>query len=176
MLSLLKLKKIWQLDNGKLGDIRTNKLTEDHFDKNAYSQMRVHLAVKVFSQSMIDLIKAHAEKCGVIGKYKSIIVVIEKLDRLVDICNGTGMGNQGIDKNCKCVDSPVHRNLEELTDILMNFLEWKKVNRKRREEGIHYLAVTRRFMLANFWYHWTCPNISKRRSIKDNGSASRGHG
>ena len=48
-MSLKKLEKIWKCDNGRLGDLRTNILTTDHFNKNPYSCMRVHLAIQVVS-------------------------------------------------------------------------------------------------------------------------------
>ena len=80
-LSLMMLMQIWNCDRGRDRDLRTNILTEDHFKKNAYSRMRVHLAVQVFSNSMSMMIKAHAEKCGGLDKYASLLLIVEKLDR-----------------------------------------------------------------------------------------------
>ena len=49
-MSLTMLQKCWDADGGGSlsGDLQTNILTPDHFPpKNAYSRMRVHLAVQV---------------------------------------------------------------------------------------------------------------------------------
>ena len=81
MMSLKMLQDIWEQDSGRMGDIRTNILTLDHFLKNSYSRMRVHLAVQVMSNSMACLIKSHAEACGGQEKYKSILRIIERVDR-----------------------------------------------------------------------------------------------
>ena len=80
-MSLLMMRKIWKCDSGRKGDLRTNILTEDHFKKNAYSRMRVHLAVQIFSTSMSLMIKAHAEKCGGVEKHMPLLRIVEKLDR-----------------------------------------------------------------------------------------------
>ena len=80
-ISLRKLKIVWKCDGGKIGDIRTNILTEDHFKKNSYSRMRVHLAVQIFSQGMLQLIQAHGNKCGGAGNFSQVKIIIEKIDR-----------------------------------------------------------------------------------------------
>ena len=80
-MSLDKLYEIWECDGGRMGDIRTNILTKDHFEKNSYSCMRVFLAVQVMSQSMLRLILRHAEKCDGIDNYKGVIEIIKKVDR-----------------------------------------------------------------------------------------------
>ena len=48
-LSLDMIKVAWLWDDEGFGSTRKTKLTEDHFYKNAYSRMRVHLAVQVVS-------------------------------------------------------------------------------------------------------------------------------
>ena len=48
----------------KMGNLRTHILTYDHFERNSYSRMRVHLAVQVVSNSMVRLINDHSDKCG----------------------------------------------------------------------------------------------------------------
>ena len=137
-MSLKKLEKIWKCDNGRLGDLRTNILTTDHFNKNPYSRMRVHLAMQVLSQSMMHMIDAHAEKCGGMDEYEPMREIICGIDRLVDICNNTDMSNRGVYKGllnlpttystniipkkhsppsvlgCKMIDSPDHEHLDEL--------------------------------------------------------------
>ena len=73
---------MWKCDGGKLGDIRTNILTKDHFKKNSYSRMRLHLAVQIFSQGMLQLIEAHGNKWGGgADKFVQVKTIIEKIDR-----------------------------------------------------------------------------------------------
>ena len=62
------LRDVWEYDSGKMGNLRTNMLTNDHFVKKSYSRMRVHLAVQVVSNSMVRLINYYAKICGG-GKY-----------------------------------------------------------------------------------------------------------
>ena len=64
---------------------RTNKETHDNFHKYAYSRMRIHLVVQIFSQSMIHLIDKHASEYSAIKKYHSLKKLITSIDRLVDI-------------------------------------------------------------------------------------------
>jgi len=47
-LSLKMMEDIWNCDKWRIGDLRTFCLTFDHFAKNAYSRMRIHLAVQFF--------------------------------------------------------------------------------------------------------------------------------
>ena len=64
-MSLKILENVWKKSAGSgMGSIRTNNITHEHFHKNAYSRMRFHLAIQVFSQSMIRLIDKHASECG----------------------------------------------------------------------------------------------------------------
>ena len=63
-LNLKMLRDVWECDSGKMGNLRTNMLTNDHFVKNSYSRMRVHLAVQVVSNSMVRLINDYAKICG----------------------------------------------------------------------------------------------------------------
>ena len=128
-MSLTSLKKHWEVDCGDslVGDLRTNIFTPDHFppNKNAYSRMRVHLAVQVKSQSAIRIFRDNAEKCSGIAEVEPHIAVIEKVDRLIDIWNNTGMSNRKEFKGCEMIDSPNHFHLEELFEILDLFCEWK---------------------------------------------------
>ena len=58
------LRDVWEYDSGKMGNSRTNMLTNDHFVQKSYSRMRVHLAVQVVSNSMVGLINDYADICG----------------------------------------------------------------------------------------------------------------
>ena len=50
-MSLKMLENVWKNPAGSgMSSNRTNNLTHEHFHKNTYSRMRVHLAVQVVSQ------------------------------------------------------------------------------------------------------------------------------
>ena len=61
-LDLKMLRDVWECDSGKMGNLRTNMLTHDHFVKKSYLRMSVHLAVQVVSNSMVRLINDYAKK------------------------------------------------------------------------------------------------------------------
>ena len=46
------------------------------------------------------------------------------------------MSNCGVQKGCKCIDSPNHKHFEELLDILTVFCEWKSEVGKNTDEYI----------------------------------------
>jgi hypothetical protein len=49
-----------------------------------------------------------------------------KVDRLVDICNGTIKNKKGVKKGCENIDRPDHPLLKEALEVLVMFAEWKK--------------------------------------------------
>ena len=73
--------------------------------------MRIYLAVQVISETMLRLIENNAQFCKGIERYSSIVEIIKKVDRLVDICNGTDMSKQKVWKGCECINSPTHKHL-----------------------------------------------------------------
>lgn len=76
--------KIALNDDGFCATKKIN-LTEDHFYKNAYSRMRVHLAVQVVSQSVVCLIDKYEEEKEFVSKYASLRDIVLACDRFVDI-------------------------------------------------------------------------------------------
>ena len=74
-------------DDEGFGAIRKTVLAEDHFYKNAYSRMRVHLAVQVLSSSVGSLIARYAADQGDETKkrYTPLRSIVIACDRLVDI-------------------------------------------------------------------------------------------
>lgn len=82
-LSLNMIKKAWLWDREGLGATRKTVLTEDYFHKNAYSRMRVHLAVQVVSQSVVHLINRYAAANDTVEEYSLLKDVILACDRLV---------------------------------------------------------------------------------------------
>ena len=126
-LSLQMLWQVWQNEGGAAGwGLRTNKFTAEHFEKDSYSRMRVYLAVQVVSMTMCNLIdnQLSAEKLNA-QLYGPLRRIIEKVDRLVDIFNGTKENKQKVPKGCENVNSPSHDHLGEVLDILALFNEWR---------------------------------------------------
>ena len=128
-LSLEMIKVAWLWDNEGFSTIRKTVLTEDNFYKNAYSRMRVHLAVQVLSSSVLSLIDRYSKEKGsdIVQKYAPLRTIIQSCDRLVDIWNA----NHG--KKCKCIDSPIHPHIKELHAILLVFAEWKNSCKSKNE-------------------------------------------
>ena len=65
-----------------------------------------------------------------------MIDVIKKLDQMVDIMNAKGF-HQNKKKDGEVINSPKHRHLKELLDLLVLFTKWK------REAGVckHYFIT-----------------------------------
>ena len=121
MMSLDMIKKAWLWDNEGFGTTRKTVLTEDHFYKNAYSRMRVHLVVQVVSESVATLIDRYTYEMGedLVVKYAPLRCIVTACDRLVDIWNANYF------KGCECINSPHHHHLKELRTNLLLFAEWK---------------------------------------------------
>ena len=60
------LNQLWYESESNLSDSfrNVNKLTKDHFFKNNYSRMRVHLATQICSENVVNMIDDYAEECG----------------------------------------------------------------------------------------------------------------
>ena len=135
-LSLAMLQAVWEKYCDEFGEMRTNRNTTEHYFKNSYNRMRVWLAAQVLSQTQIRLIDEHADKYGGKEEYGPLREVLEKVDRLIGICNNTDMSTQGEYKNCECLDSSTHCHINELIDIFIIFAEWKEVAGKDKKKFI----------------------------------------
>ena len=122
LMSLDMIKTAWLWEDEGFGSTRKTILTEDHFHKNAYSRMRVHLAVQVVSESVAILINRYTKEMGVdmASKYASLKTIVLACDRLVDIWNAN------YSKKIECINSPNHDHVKELHIILLLFSKWKK--------------------------------------------------
>eukprot|EP00957_Ditylum_brightwellii_P140854 10729539-Ditylum_brightwellii.AAC.1 len=87
--------------------------------------MRVYLAVHIISSTMCCLIDWHANDCGGMEEYAPLRAILISLDWLIDICNATHMSHGKL-KGCKVMGSPDHHHLQELSDTLKLFSEWKE--------------------------------------------------
>ena len=103
--------------------LRRYKFTHDHFDLNAFTKMRVFLAVQFASQTMMRMIKDYCiGRPGELPKFEPMLELLNAVDRLVDIMNGINE-SKGKLRNVEPIDSPTHRHVRELLDILKLFFE-----------------------------------------------------
>ena len=116
-ISLELLHQLWCASGSNINDsIRNvNKLTKDHFFKNNYSRMRVHLAVQIFSKNVVNMIDDYAEICGGKEKYGPMREVILLMNNFIDVMNG----KTKVDR----VLSPNDSKLEELMKVVYIFSE-----------------------------------------------------
>jgi hypothetical protein len=62
--------------------------------------------------------------------------IIGKVDRLVDIFNGTRVNDKNVPKGCENVNSPSHRHIEEVLDILALFNEWRLEAKAKKDSNL----------------------------------------
>ena len=124
---------MWVATGGLTFQQSHTKLSMAHFFKDAYSRMRVNLAVQVLSQSVVQMIKKGVADENIevpLGKHRycRLIELAENVDKLVDICNGRSKNSTGRD-----VFTPDNAETKqiELLAILGWFSEWKKVHSNR---------------------------------------------
>ena len=131
-MALVMIYEIWLASGDQrmnvTASLRRYIFTHDHFNLNAYLKMRVFLAVQIPSATCIRMIKDHCEDTSndaVIADYQPMIDLFTKVDRLVDIWNGTNH-KKGKVRNVELINKPKHRHITELFDVLRLFEEWKK--------------------------------------------------
>lgn len=131
LMNLAMIKSIWLKYESSGSGLRKTHLGYDHFELDAYKKMRVFPAMQVMSQSTITMIEeccADEENDEDINKYKGMIELFGKINRLVDICNGYGadqVTKSGKRRDVEKIDHPKHRHILELFDILRVVEEWK---------------------------------------------------
>lgn len=130
-MSLELIYRIWlaSADADVMGGatVRKLKFTHDHFNLNSYLKMRVFLALQIPSQNTIKMIRDHCanpSNLANIEDFQPMIDLFNKVDRLVDIMNGTGF--KGKDRKVELINKPRHHHIFELFDILKMFEEWKR--------------------------------------------------
>ena len=107
-LNLYMLINVLERNAGNMSNPRTDILTDDHFIKEIYSKIIVHLAVQVVSNSMVWLIKDEADMCDWKDSYTSLSTMVRKFGRLVDIFNNFDISNRGEKNGCEMIDCPDH--------------------------------------------------------------------
>ena len=136
-LSLDSIKTLWEeTGDGKVGtSLRVFKYTIDHFLKNAFNRMRVHLATQITSLSTCRLIDQSNSTKFTKEDLAPMQKIIFALDQLIDIMNATSNHN-GVKKMGEKINSPTHWHLVELLETLALFNDWKKEAGKFKERFI----------------------------------------
>ena len=124
-ISLKMLEDVWKhtpdfQDEGSIMLYR--KINKGVFILNANTLLRSPEAMRVFSQSMLAMLKNYKSKNvrAAAATYDPIMKYISVMDRFIDIMNGTR------DKDCKLIDSANHRHIFELLDVVKFHTLWKK--------------------------------------------------
>jgi hypothetical protein len=130
-IDLRMLHYLWKITDDATGlcGVLQYHFSTDHFVKNSFSRIKVNLAVQITSQTMITMINENVDGMEIVGldNFSSMILVFDKLDRLVDIVNATRSSNKSAKrpKNCHDINSPSHPHLKELLNILEAFYDWR---------------------------------------------------
>ncbi len=88
------IEEIWQRCDGASSQLHMTKLTNQHFEKNAFSQMNVKLATQLFSASTANMIQTAIGDNHIVlslnnkGMYNHDADLCECWNVVVDICNG----------------------------------------------------------------------------------------
>jgi hypothetical protein len=89
---------LWKITDDATGlcEVHQYHFSTDHFVKNSFSPMKVNLAVQITYQTMITMINENADDMELVGLdvFSSMILVFDKLDRLVDIINAIRSSNK----------------------------------------------------------------------------------
>lgn len=128
-MSLDMIKKACMWDNERFGTTRNTVLAEDHFYKNAYPRIRIHLAVQVVSELVAVLIDLYINEIGVdmVERYAPLKSLVLECNRLVDIWNAN------YSKKCEFINSSTHAHVKKLHSILLLFDTWKNVCKTKDE-------------------------------------------
>ena len=100
-MNLETLYDIWKtsgdMDVGGSSKLRRYKFTHDHFDLNAFTKMRVFLAVQMASQTMRRMLMDYCnDRPRELPKFEPLLELLNAVDRLVDIMNGINKSKRKI--------------------------------------------------------------------------------
>jgi hypothetical protein len=121
-LSLKMIFNVWtKFGGGGISQLRFNKLTLEHFYKDAFNRMRVPLALQIISHSVAEMLREAIATWPEFTCFGSLMEMCLKFDRLVDIMNGAGQG-----KRAPVVNDSQHVMLYEALEILRWCADWRQ--------------------------------------------------
>jgi hypothetical protein len=127
-MSLQMIERCWMASGDGYIDrpgLRKYRKGTQHFQKDSYSRLRVHLSIQITSQDSIQIIDDNCEKVGGKDLYAPLRELLDKMDRLVDIINCTRMNGTRF-KGCEPIDAPSHPHVLELLNIAAYLEDWRK--------------------------------------------------
>ena len=101
------------------------KCTLDHFLKNAFNRMRVHLATQITSQSTCRLIDDSDGSIYTKDELSPMREIVSAVDKMIDIMNAKSDHN-GVKRDGEKINSPLHRHITELLEISALFSDWNE--------------------------------------------------
>ena len=128
-LSLLQIYLIWKASGDadvEGGDSRRlYKFTHNHFDLNAFSKMRVFIAVYFTSETTIKIINDNCkhDPFDTMKDFEPLIELLNLIDILISIMNEIKF-SKGKNRNVYLIDEPRHRNEAYVFAIVRVFAEW----------------------------------------------------
>jgi hypothetical protein len=128
---------MWKATGGLTHQQAHTKLSTAHFFKDAYSRMRVNLAVQVVSDSVAQMLKKGVDDDDIVvplGKHRNqrLIELCEQVDQMVDICNGRSKHSPG---RALFTPETALAKQKELLSILDWFSKWNKEHKVRLSKG-----------------------------------------
>jgi hypothetical protein len=140
---LSMLEAAWLCVDGKRGSsLNMSPLTMNHYNLDTFLKMRTFLAVQVLSQTQIGVVREYCRReegttPGITLQYSSLIKVCDKMDELIDICNGTDRSSRtGPKKGNPEVKSMKDDVIPAMLDILFFFSEWKAQAGKEKQHFV----------------------------------------
>ena len=150
-LNLGMVKEIWLSCGGGSGQLHSTKLTNHHFEKDAYSRMNVKLATQVTSASVVEMIRLAINDDGIKlslrnkGMYNLLANFLERWNEVIDICNGREADNH---------NSPhTPTNAQQRQSFLLQTLKWLSIWKNVHDTRVKDEAATEfNFFADETWF------------------------
>jgi hypothetical protein len=121
-LGLNMLYDVFKLSQGsdkEAGSIRVSKMSKEVFEKNALNRMKVYVAFRAVSESMVGLIDSYVQGAEEQARYAPLRALCVEINGLVDVIN------MKPGKEMVPLDSPDHKQLQQLVRVVEMLTEWR---------------------------------------------------
>ena len=141
------IQDVWLLTKKKSKHrLMETNLSEKHFNKDAFSRMTVYLAVQLLSSSVVTMLRKVINNSSIHpnlhlkqNQYDKIIEMAEKVDKLVDICNGRSKEKGKY--TAYFTPENGHKIQNELLHILDWFTKWNDSIKRLGNNKDNFLPV-----------------------------------
>jgi hypothetical protein len=139
-LELWTIRQVWEAVGGRSLRLQDTKLTMKHFVKDAYSRMRVYLAVQVLSRSVVEMIREARDDPEVYlphesEMYDTLIELATHVNDMVDIVNGRS--RERYEFTAHWTPDNAYEIQKKLLGILSWFSEWEDFVEEHPESTKH---------------------------------------